>query len=178
MTMTVNISGTFSEKHRPDNGLERVAEFMDENRISQVPVVAIVEWHANGESKNGKKMSVAIKAIEPGVEADGSDPHNTGRMLRDILDELRKRQGLGSIEDTLFSSARGGFDFDGDGDGDGDGSEGGSAGEEMDGQEPLIRTGPDGEFEVPPPSQEELDAEAAESEAAAVPAATFSGGDQ
>lgn len=170
MTMTVNISGTFSEKHRPDNGLERVAEFMDENRIAQVPVVAIVEWHANGENQKGKKMSVSIKAIEPGFEADGSDPHGAGQAIRALLDDLRKRQGLGSIEDTLFSAARGSFDFDG--------GEGGSAPREIEGQEPLIRTGSDGEFEVPEASAEELMAERAEAESAGVPAATFSGGDK
>lgn len=169
MSMTVNISGTFSEKQRPNNGLERVADFLHENRIAQVPVVALVEWHAHGETKTGEKLAVSITAIEPGYEADGSDPSGIGRQIRDLLDELRKRQGLGSVEDTLFSAPRDGFDFDG--------GEGGSAGGELDGQEPLIRTGPDGEFVVPEASAEELLAEAEEARAAAVPVAEFSGGD-
>jgi len=166
VSMTVNISGTFSEKQRPNNGLERVAEFLHENRITQVPVVALVEWHAHGETKTGEKLAVSITAIEPGFEADGSDPDGIGRQIRDLLDQLRKRQGLGSVEDTLFSAARetGGFDFDGPGGG------------ELDGQEPLIRTGPDGEFVVPEASGEELLAEAEEARAAGVPTAEFSGG--
>src|SRR4051794_11610956 len=71
---TVNISGTFSEKQRPNNGLERVADYMDANRIAQVPIVGLVEWHTNGESKTGKKVAVMVTAVEPGFEADGSDP--------------------------------------------------------------------------------------------------------
>ncbi|GAA2681829.1 hypothetical protein [Actinoplanes palleronii] len=169
MTMTVNISGTFSEKHRPDNGLERVAEFMDEHRITQVPVVAIVEWHANGENQKGKKMAVAIKAIEPGFESDGSDPHGAGQQIRALLDELRKRAGLASVEETLFSAAKGTFDFDEDG--------GVTARPEIEGQEALpIRLGPDGECEVPEASAEEILAEREEAKAGGVPAASFSGG--
>ncbi|WIM97819.1 hypothetical protein ACTOB_001373 [Actinoplanes oblitus] len=167
MSMTVNISGTFSEKHRPDNGLERVADFMDANRITQVPVVAIVEWHANGENQKGKKMAVSIKAIEPGIEGDGSDPEGTGQQIRDLLDQLRKRQGLGSIEDTLFSAPREAYDFDGET------GEGGSR--ELDGQLEM-RLGPDGEHQVPEASAEELLAEREEAKAVGVPAAEFSGG--
>lgn len=169
MSMTVNISGTFSEKQRPNNGLERVADFLHENRIAQVPVVALVEWHAHGETKTGEKLAVSITAIEPGFEEDGSDPDGIGRQIRDLLDQLRKRQGLGSVEDTLFSAARetGGFDFDG------------PAGGEMEGQGELIRLGPDGEHTVPEASGEELLAEAEEARVASVPpAAEFSGGDQ
>jgi hypothetical protein len=169
VSMTVNISGTFSEKQRPNNGLERVAEFLHANRITQIPVVALVEWHAHGETKTGEKLAVSITAIEPGFEADGSDPDGIGRQIRDLLDQLRKRQGLGSVEDTLFSAPRDGFDFDGP-------AAGGPA--ELDGQEPLIRTGPDGEFEVPEASAEELLAEREEAAAAGVPAASFSGGDE
>ncbi|WP_328465487.1 hypothetical protein OHA21_43720 [Actinoplanes sp. NBC_00393] len=171
MSMTVNISGTFSEKQRPNNGLERVAEFLHANRITQIPVVALVEWHAHGETKTGEKLAVSITAIEPGFEADGSDPDGIGRQIRDLLDQLRKRQGLASVEDTLFSAPREGYDFD-----DAPGGEGGA---ELDGQEELpIRMGPDGEREVPPPSAEEELAERAEAKAAAesgVPAAEFSG---
>lgn len=169
MSMTVNISGTFSEKQRPNNGLERVADYLHENRITQIPVVALVEWHAHGETKTGEKLAVSITAIEPGFEADGSDPTGIGQQIRDLLDQLRKRQGLGSVEDTLFSAPRDGFDFDGP-------AVGGRA--EIDGQEPLIRTGPDGEFVVPEASAEELMAEREEAAAAGVPAAEFSGGDQ
>jgi hypothetical protein len=170
--MTVNISGTFSEKQRPQNGLERVADFMDENRIAQVPVVAIVEWHSKGETKTGEKIAVSIVAIEPGFEADGTDPTGAGQQLRALLDDLRKRHGLGSVEDTLFSAPRESFDFD-----DAPGGEGGSA--ELDGQGELpIRLGADGEHQVPEASAEEILAEREEAAAeAGIPAANFSGGD-
>lgn len=161
---TVNVSGTWSEKQRHENGLNRVADFMDANRIAQVVVVGIAEWHSRGETKTGTKMSVSLVAIEPGVEADGTDPDGLGQQLRDILDKLRKRQGLASVEDTLFSAPRESFGFDG------------RDGEEIDGQAELpIRMGADGEHEVPEASGEELLAEKRERDAAA-PAATFSGG--
>jgi len=164
---TVNISGTFSEKQRPNNGLERVAEYMDRNRIAQVPVVAVVEWHSKGESKTGEKIAVSIVAIEPGFEADGSDPTGLGQQLRQLLDELRQRQGLGSVEDTLFSAPREAYDLDRGEDGPG----------EIDGQGELpIRIGPDGEHQVPEASAEELEAERREAAEAGVPAANFSGG--
>ncbi|GIF08701.1 hypothetical protein [Actinoplanes siamensis] len=183
MSMTVNISGTFSEKQRPNNGLERVAQFMDTHRIAQIPVVAVVEWHSHQETKTGTKMAVSIVAVEPGFEADGSDPTGIGGQLRQLLDELRKRNGLASVEDTLFSAPRESYDFDGDG------------GPELDGQEALpIRMGPDGEHQVPEASAEELMAEraevakssvveataalAAKDAAAGVPAAEFSGGNR
>lgn len=156
---TVNISGTWSEKQRPNNGLERVASYIHANRITRVPVVAYVEFHSYTEKLTGQVLTVAIPAIEPALEADGTDPDGLGKQLWEVLDQLRKRHGKGAVEDTLFSMPREGFDFDGPADGGG----------ELDGQQEL-RLGPDGEHQVPPPSGEEVLAEHEEAKAEAAKA--------
>jgi hypothetical protein len=155
---TVNISGTWSEKQRPNNGLERVAGYVHGNRLARIPVVGYIEFHQYTEKLNGNVLTVAIPAIEPAFDATGADPTGAGEQIWQILDQLRKNNGKGAVADTLFSVPREGFDFD-----DPDGGEGGS--EELDGQQ-EIRLGSDGEHVVPEASAEELLAERAEAKAA------------
>jgi hypothetical protein len=144
---TVNLSGTWSEKQRPNNGLERVAAYVHGNRLAHIPVVGYIEFHQYTEKLTGNLLTVSIPAIEPALNADGTDPTGAGEQLFQILDQIRKAHGKGSVADTLFSVPREAFDFDGD-----------DRDEEMDGQTQL-RLGPDGPRAVPPPSGEELAAE-------------------
>jgi hypothetical protein len=153
---TVNLSGTWSEKQRPNNGLERVAAYVHGNRLARIPIVGYVEFHQYTEKLTGNVLTVAIPAVEPAYAADGTDPTGAGEQIWQILDQLRKQHGKGAVADTLFSVARDGFDFD-----DPDGPEGDD--EELQGQ---MRLGPDGEREVPPPSGEEVVAELEERRAA------------
>lgn len=152
MTATVNISGTWSEKQRPNNGLDTHADLIHGNRILRVPAVCFVEYHQWTEKLTGEVLTVAVPVIEPGIEADGSDPKGRGKQLMDMLDELRKERGKGSVEDVPRGGempGQGAFEFDGAED------------------EPTEkRIGPDGEHVVPPPSGEELAAERAEAKAA------------
>jgi len=152
-TITVNVMGTFSEKNRPNNGLERIARYLNENRLSHIPIVAEIGFHKNSETLDGHVLTIKLLATEPGLEPDGSDPHGYGKRIRELLDDIRKQAGKASFEETLFSVPREGFDFDG-------------PAEEMDGQQELVRIGPDGEHVVPPASSEELMAERAEAKAA------------
>lgn len=154
---TVNISGTWSEKQRPNNGLERIAEYVHGNRLARIPVAGYIEFHQYTEKLTGNVLTVAVPAIEPALEADGTDPNGAGEQIWQILDQLRKAHGKGAVADTLFSVPREGFDFDGD--------DAGAAGGELEGQQ-EIRLGPDGPREVPPPSAEEVLAERAEAKAA------------
>lgn len=151
---TVNLSGTWSEKQRPNNGLERVAGYIHSNRITRVPIVGYVEFHQYTEKLTGNVLTVSIPAIEPAFAADGSDPTGAGEQIWQILDQLRKQNGKGAVADTLFDVARDAFDLDG--------PEGDD--EELQGQ---MRLGPDGPREVPPPSGEEIMAERAEADAEA-----------
>jgi len=157
-TITVNVMGTFSEKNRPNNGLERVARYLIENRLSHVPVVCEVGFHKLSETLDGTMLTIKLLATEPGVAADGSDPHGHAKRIRELLDELRRGMGKSAFEETLFSVPREGFDFDG--------PDEDKPAAELDGQQ-EIRLGPDGPREVPPPSAEEELAERAEAKAGA-----------
>jgi hypothetical protein len=152
--MTVNISGTFSEKQRPNNGLETVAEHLNQNRLTRVAFVGYAEWHAHSETTTGEKTAVVIAAIEPGMRPDGTDPDGYDARIFELLDQLRRRRGKGAVADTLFSVPasviHGGPDPD----------------DELPGQMELTRVGPDGEHVVPPPSGEEITAERDEAKAA------------
>jgi hypothetical protein len=167
-TITVNVMGTFSEKQRPQNGLDRIADYMIENRLAHVPIVAEIGFHKNSESLTGHTLTVKLLAVETGFSPDGSDPSGWGRRMRELLDEIRKGAGKGAVEETLFSVAREAFDFDGPASSDGlpgqdeiPGVDGGGEAE--------TRLGPDGEHQVPPPSGEEILAERAEAAATATP---------
>lgn len=177
--ITVNISGTFSEKQRPNNGLEKVAPYLNAHRLVRVPIVGYVEWHTHGESRTGEKMAVIIPAIEPGMAADGTDPEGIGAEIWALLDRLRRRSKLGAVADTLFSIPAEQLHHDDD-------DEQRYEGEDpIPGSEPIVRTGADGDYIVPEASGEELAAELAERRAATgptraeqetggVPAAAFS----
>lgn len=157
---TVNLSGTWSEKQRPNNGLERVAGYVHGNRLARIPVVGYIEFHQYTEKLTGNVLTVSIPAIEPALNGDGTDPTGAGEQIFQILDQLRKAHGKVSVADTLFSVPQEAFDFDGD---QGDG--------EMEGQQ-EIRLGPDGPHEVPPPSAEEVLAEREETKTKGKPKPT------
>ncbi len=189
--ITVNLSGTWSAKQRQNNGLDLVAGFIRRqwkagHQVPRIPVVAFIEYHNWQEPLSGPKLDVSIPVIEPVLEADGSDPNGYGQQIMDLLDQLRKQRGKGSVEDVPSRAAgeiegQGAFDF-------GDPDEGGD--------EP-VDVNASGE-PVPPPSGEEVVAELDERRAATAkasvidattklaakdkaakkaPAATFTGGD-
>lgn len=164
MTATVTISGTWSEKQRPNNGLDTHAELIRKNRILRVPIVGFVEYHQWTETLTGEKLTVAIPVLEPGIEADGSDPHGIGKVIFETLDGLRKMRGKGSTDDVPVGGQLAGQEslFDFNGADEEDGGEGGNVAE--------TRVGPDGEREVPPPSGEEILAEREEAKLGAKPA--------
>jgi hypothetical protein len=153
---TVNVSGTWSEKQRPLNGLSTHARAIREDRTLRVPVVAYVEFHQFAEKLTGNVLTVAIGAIEPATEPDGADPSGLGKQVMDLLDQLRKQRGKGSVDEVPSHSGelsgQEAFDFDGAGDG-----EPARVGE--------VRLTGDGPREVPEPSAEEILAERAEAKA-------------
>lgn len=192
--LTVNISGTFSEKQRPNNGMERVGPYLNTNRLIRVPVVAFVEWHSHNETRTGEKMAVGIPAIEPGITATGGEvpglpvhdgfPVDAAGQIMWLLDSIRRSGGKGAVADTLFGPPSSEIHQDDD--------------DELEGQQSLplasngkcpcgltgfaapeahdnpgcehfageVRTGSDGPRVVPPPSGEELTAELEERRAA------------
>jgi hypothetical protein len=163
---TVNISATFSKKQRPDNGLERTAEYIDSNRLARVPSVCIVEWHGGHDSLTGRTVAVAVRAIEPGIDINGGPvpglpvhdgfPTDAAGQIMWLLDNVRRTHGKGNVQDTLFSPPSGELGGDPDD-------------EELPGQMVIpteTRLGADGEHVVPPASGEEILAERAETKAA------------
>ncbi len=167
MTATVTISGTWSEKARPNNGLNSHAELIRRNRVLRVPIVAFVEYHQWTETLTGEKLTVAIPVIEPCFEADGTDPAGLGKQVMDLLDQLRKQRGKGSVDDVPSGPAQlegqeSLFDFDDPDEADDEPAETNASGDP-----------------VPPPSGEEIVAELDERrKAKKVPAAKFEGGDK
>jgi hypothetical protein len=157
MTATVNISGTWSEKQKEANGFDTHADLIHKNRILRVPFVGFAEFHQWKENVVGETLTIRITAIEPAIDADGSDPHGVGAVVLETLDKLREMRGKGSVDDIPSGAelaGQQGFDFDGLPDGD-----------EPD--EPTeTRIGPNGPREVPPPSGEEIAAERDEAKAA------------
>lgn len=157
MSATVNISGTWSEKQKPLNGLTTHADTIHKDRTLRVPVVAFVEYHQWTEKLTGDVLTVSIGAIEPATEPDGTDPDGLGKQVMDLLDQLRKQRGKGSVDEVPSHSGELAgqvpFDFDNP-----DGGEGGSVMGE-------VRLTGDGPREVPPPSAEEELAERAEAKA-------------
>lgn len=150
---TVNLSGTWSEKTKPNNGLTKVADLIRGDRTIRVPIVGWVEYHQWTEKLTGEVLTVALPVVESCIDADGTDPHGRGKQVFALVDELRKERGLGSADDVpLHSGELNGqieFEFDDDG------RPGGE-----------VRLGPDGEREVPAPSGEEVVAELDERRAA------------
>jgi hypothetical protein len=160
---TVNISGTFSEKQKANNGLTEIAGLVHDNRTIRVPVVGWVEFHSYTEKLTGEVLTVAVPVIESTLDKDGKDPHGWGEAVMEMIDTRRKERGLGAAAEVpLHSGEMAGqieFEFDGDG--------------RVSGE---IRMTGDGEREVPEPSGEEIMAEREEAKAAEVPSATFSDG--
>jgi hypothetical protein len=160
---TVNLSGTWSEKTKPNNGLTKVAELINSNRTIRVPIVGWVEFHQWTEKATGEVLTVALPVVESALDADGKDSHGWGEAVIEMIDALRKERGLSAAEDVpMHSGEMSGqiqFEFDDDG---------AVSGE--------VRLGADGEHRVPEASGEEIMAEREEAAAAGVPAASFSGG--
>lgn len=175
---TVNISGTFSEKQRPNNGMERVATFLNNHRLARIPVVGYCEWHSHGETRTGEKMAVVLPAIEPGVSPTGGEvpglpvqdgfPTDAGGQIMWLLDSIRRSQGKGAVADTLFSVPSEDIHAAADDDEEETRYEGEVP---IPGADPVeVRVGSDGEHVVPPPSGEELTAELDERRAEAAKA--------
>lgn len=152
--MTVNISGTFSKKQRPNNGLETIEDYLNANRLSRVAFVGYAEWHGHNETTTGEATAVVIAAIEPGMLPDGSDPDGYDAQIFTLLDQLRRRRQIGAVADTLFSVPKSVIHSSADDD------------EELPGQMELTRMGPDGEHTVPEASGEEIIAARDEAKAA------------
>lgn len=154
----VNLSGTWSKKTRPNNGLVKVAELINDNRTRRVPIVGWVEFHQYTEVATGNTLTVALPVVEAVVDEDGEDTHGWGKTVLDMIDALRKERGLGTAEDVPAQSTQlagqQSFDFDGPDDG-----EPRQLGE--------VRIGSDGEHVVPEASAEEELAKRAEAKAAA-----------
>lgn len=170
--ITVNLSGTFSEKQRPNNGLEKVAQYLNRHRLTRVPVAGYVEWHTHGESRTGERMAVVLPAVEPGIASDGSViaglpvdegyPTDAGGQIMWLLDMLRRRGGQGAVADTLFSVPASEIHHDEDD----EEPEPRFEGEDpIPGADPVVRMGPDGPRMVPPASGEEIMAEREEAKA-------------
>lgn len=169
--ITVNLSGSWSAKQRQNNGLDLIAayvrrQWVQGRHLPRIPVVAYVEYHNWQEPLSGPQLTVSIPLIEPVLEADGTDPNGYGKQLMDLLDELRKQRGKGSVDDV---PSRGGevagqeaFDFDPPREP--EGGEGGNV------EEPETRLTGDGPRVVPPASGEELLAERAEAKGKGKPA--------
>lgn len=153
----VTISGTFSKDSRPSNGLEDISAELIKDQLGLHYVVGVVQFA--GASVPGPNEPLVPRVKFLGIEPLKGAPADEAKR---ILDQARKGRGLGLMEDALPTAADPAlFDFDGDG-------------------HPVVpetRMGPDGEHEVPPPSAEELEAEAREAQESGVPAATFSGGE-
>jgi hypothetical protein len=117
MTATVNISGTWSERQKEANGFDTHADLIHSNRILRVPFVGFAEFHQWTEKAVGNVLTVRITAIEPTIEADGSDPNGTGKQVLELLDELRKLRGKGAVDDIVSGAGdlpgQEAFDFDG-----------------------------------------------------------------
>lgn len=158
---TVNLSGTFSEKQKANNGLTKVAGLIRGDKTVRVPIVGWVEYHQWTEKLSGEVLTVAVPVIESTLDADGKDTHGWAEAVMEMIDELRRERGLGAAAEVPYHSGElaGQIEFDFDGDG-----------------KPEVRLTGDGEREVPEASGEELTAELDERRAAAVPAAEFSGG--
>lgn len=175
--VAVNISGTYTEKNRPNNGMERVAGYLNAHRLERIPLVGFCEWHTHGESRTGEKVAVVLPAVEPGITPDGGPvpglpvqdgyPTDAAGQIFWLLDSIRRSQGKGAVADTLF----GNVDVDLDDDGPDD---------QLPGQTAIDV--------VPPPSGEEITADLDERREAkkqaaakktAAPAAAFTapGGD-
>lgn len=174
---TVNISGTFSEKQKANNGLTEVAALIRGDKTVRVPIVGWVEYHQWTEKLTGDVLTVAVPVIESCLAKDGSDPHGWGEAVMDMIDERRKERGLGSANEVPLHSGEltGQIEFDFDDDG------------KVSGE---VRMTDDGPREVPEPSGEEIlagraeaakaavakaAAAVAEKDAAGVPSAAFSG---
>jgi hypothetical protein len=100
--MTAAIKGTFPVKKREHNGLERVADAINRDRLTRVYVVAVVEWHAHRETTSDDVVTFNVAAVEPACNDDGTENAYTPQV-RKLLDRMRKDAGKGLVAETLFS---------------------------------------------------------------------------
>lgn len=102
----VNLKGTFAKDQRPNNGLDDIADYMNAHRLTRVPVIGFVEYDQIVDKVGRPKtMTVAVGAIEPLLDPDGTDPERAAEQGWQMLDQRRKRRGLGVVADTLFDVA-------------------------------------------------------------------------
>lgn len=102
----IGIQAKFPVKKRELNGLNRVAAFMNDNRVERVPVVGYVEFVKHTDTIDGDELTVSLVAVEPVIEPDGSDPHGHGATVRRMIEAARKGAGKAPIADTLFTGAQ------------------------------------------------------------------------
>lgn len=150
----VTIRGTFEKDSRPSNGLETIADELVADKSKVYYVVGAVKWAGGSVSEEGDLLpATKFLAIEP-LAGDSAD------AAKKILDDARKARGLGRAEDEFVRPSDPAlFEFDEDG----------AVGIS---REAVIRIGPDGPREVPPPSGEEVLAERAEAKANGKPKPT------
>lgn len=103
---TVQIKGTFAVKQREHNGLDRVADLVNGDRLVRVPIVGYVTFHKHTETVTGDTLTVSLEAVEPCIMPDGSDPDEHGRQALAMLDRIRRQAGKANVADTLFSAGR------------------------------------------------------------------------
>ena len=104
--MIVNIKGTFSKDQRPNNGLDSLAEYMNRNRLTRVPIIGFVEFHKLvDEVGRPQVLTVEVGAIEPLLSTDGIDANGAAEQGWQLLDQQRKLRGLSIVEETLFDHA-------------------------------------------------------------------------
>jgi hypothetical protein len=101
----VQIKGTFSVKKAENNGLNRVASLMNEDRMARVPIVGYVEFVRHVDTRQGDEMTVELVVVEPVIAADGSDPHGYGVQVKQMIENVRKGAGKASVAETLFTAA-------------------------------------------------------------------------
>jgi len=99
----VQIKGTFSVKKRENNGLNRVAELMNRDRLARVPIVGYVEFVRHVDTRDGDEMTVEMIVVEPVIDADGTDPNGFADQVKEMIEVVRKGAGKASVADTLFS---------------------------------------------------------------------------
>ncbi len=102
----IGIQAKFPVKKRELNGLNRVAAFMNDNRVERVPVVGYVEFVKHTDTIDGDELTVSLVAVEPVIEPDGSDPNGHGATVRRMIEAARKGAGKAPIADTLFTGAQ------------------------------------------------------------------------
>lgn len=98
----VGIKAAFPVKKRELNGLNRVAEYLNDNRAERIPVVGYVEFVKHTETVEGDEMTVALVVVEPVVNAQGRSVKGYADDVKRMIEDMRKSAGKPPVADTLF----------------------------------------------------------------------------